>query len=90
MEENLDLETIELIMAVEEEFIIEIPDDRARRIASIGELRNVVMTELQRFDRRREADVVLDRISEIAANFAHVDRAGIGPDTTLAEDLGLN
>ena len=47
----MDLETVELIMAVEEEFIIEIPDDRAERIVSIGELRNVVMAELQRFDR---------------------------------------
>jgi acyl carrier protein len=86
----MDLETVELIMAVEEEFIIEIPDDRAERIASIGELRNVVMMELQRFDRRGEPDAVLDRISEIAANFAHVDRGSIGPDTTLVEDLGLN
>jgi acyl carrier protein len=86
----MDLETIELIMAVEEEFIIEIPDDRAERIASIGELRNVVMTELQRYDRRREANAVLDRIAEIAANFAHVDRGSIGPDTSLVEDLGLN
>jgi acyl carrier protein len=86
----MDLETIELIMAVEEEFIIEIPDDRAERIASIGELRNVVMTELQRFDRRREPDAVLDRISEIAANFAHVDRGSVGADTTLVGDLGLN
>jgi acyl carrier protein len=86
----MDLETVELIMAVEEEFIIEIPDDRAERIASIGELRNAVMTELQRFNRRREPDAVLDRISEIAAHFAHVDRAGVGADTTLVEDLGLN
>ena len=86
----MDLETIELIMAVEEEFIIEIPDDRAERIASIGELSKVVMAELQRYDRRREADAVLDRVSEIAANFAHVDRGSVGPDTTLVGDLGLN
>jgi acyl carrier protein len=86
----MDLETVELIMAVEEEFIIEIPDDRAERIVSIGELRNVVMAELQRFDRGREAGAVLDRIAEIAANFAHVDRGSVGPDTTLVEDLGLS
>jgi acyl carrier protein len=85
----MDLETVELIMAVEEEFIIEIPDDRAERIVSIGELRNVVMAELQRFDRRREADAVLDRIAEIAASFAHVDRGSVGADTMLIEDLGL-
>jgi len=85
----MELETAELIMAVEEEFIIEIPDDRAERIVSIGELRNVVMTELQRFDRRREANAVLDRISEIAANFAHVDRGSVGADTMLTKDLGL-
>lgn len=85
----MDLETIELIMAVEEEFTIEIPDDRAERIASIGELRNVVMTELQRFDRRREPDAVLDRISEIAANFAHVERISVRAETMLIEDLGL-
>jgi hypothetical protein len=86
----MDLETVELIMAVEEEFIIEIPDDRAERIASIGELRNVVLTELRRFDRGREADAVLDRIAEIAANYAHVDRGSVGADTMLAKDLGLH
>jgi hypothetical protein len=86
----MELETIELIMAVEEEFIIEIPDDRAEHIASIGELRNVVMAELQRFDRGRESGAVLDRISEIAANFAHVDRGTVGADTMLADDLGLS
>ena len=85
----MDLETVELIMAVEEEFIIEIPDDRAERITSIGELRNVVMAELQQFNRKREADVVLDRISEIAAHFAHVERGSVGADTMLIEDLGL-
>ncbi len=85
----MDLETVELIMAVEEEFIIEIPDDRAERIVSIGELSNVVMAELQRFDRRREADMVLNRIAEIAASFAHVDRGSVGADTMLIEDLGL-
>lgn len=85
----MELETVELIMAVEEEFIIEIPDDRAERIVSIGELRNVVLAELRRFDRGREPDAVLDRISEIAAHFAHVERGSVGANTMLIADLGL-
>ena len=86
---DMDLETIELIMAIEEEFLIEIPDRAAEAIISIGQLRNAVEVALSRQHREPDAEAVLDRVATIAARFSGVDRSIVGPATTLIEDLGL-
>lgn len=40
------LDTVELIMAIEEEFNIEIPDEIAERISTVGEAVNYIKREL--------------------------------------------
>jgi len=85
----MELEAVELIMAVEEEFMIEIPDSIAERIVSVGELSTVVETEMSRLNRVQDGAAVFRRIADIAAIFAREDRAGVRPETRLIEDLGL-
>ena len=85
----MDLETIELIMAIEEEFLIEIPDRAAEAIISIGQLGNAVEAALSQQHRERDAEAVLDRVATIAASYSGVDRSIVGPETMLIEDLGL-
>ena len=85
----MELEAVELIMAVEEEFMIEIPDAVAESIISIGELSNVVQSEIIRAHRTLEQQIVFDRIADIAAHFGGQERGAVGPDTRLIEDLGL-
>ena len=85
----MELEAVELIMAVEDEFMIEIPDAVAENILSVGQLSSVVQREITRAHREQEEQAVFDRIADIAAHFGGQDRGAVGPDTRLIEDLGL-
>ncbi len=85
----MELEAVELIMAVEEEFLIEIPDRTAERIVSVGQLGGVVEAELRRLHRDADASFVMRRVADIAAYFGGVTPASVRPETTLIEDLGL-
>jgi hypothetical protein len=44
----MGLDTVELVMAVEEEFDLEIPDATAEKIFTVGDLHTFVVAELQR------------------------------------------
>jgi acyl carrier protein len=85
----MELEAVELIMAVEEEFMIEIPDTVAESIISIGQLSSVVQSAISRAHRELEQEIVFERIADIAAHFGGEDRGIVGPETRLIEDLGL-
>jgi acyl carrier protein len=85
----MELEVVELIMAVEEEFRVEIPDRIVEGIVSIGQLGGIVEAELRRRDRDVDASIVMRRIADIAAYFGGVTPASVRPETTLIEDLGL-
>jgi hypothetical protein len=83
----MEIETVELIMAVEEEFGIEIPDEVAERVISVGQLSTVVQTEMSRLHRGQDEQAVFDRVAGIAAHFG--GGVVVRPDTRLIEDLGL-
>ena len=85
----MGLDAVELIMAVEQEFMIEIPDHTAELIVSLGQLRNTVTGELQRLHREESAELVFSRIAGIAAGFCNLDASKMEPETTLLDDLGL-
>ncbi len=85
----MELEVVELIMAVEEEFMVEIPDRTAERIITIGQLEGFVEAELRRLHRDGDLSIVARRIADIAAYFGGVTPASVRPETTLIEDLGL-
>ena len=85
----MELEAVELIMAVEDEFMIEIPDTVAENIMSIGQLSTIVQSEMSRAHRELEQHAVFARIADIAAHFGGEDRGIVGPETRLIEDLGL-
>ncbi len=85
----MELEAVELIMAVEEEFRIEIPDRVAQVLLSVRQLSEFVEAELRRLHRDIEAAVIMRRVSDIAAIFRKVPSAAVCPDTMLIEDPRL-
>lgn len=85
----MELRTVELIMAVEDEFGVEIPDSTAETIASVGQIRDVVHNLLRRSGREPDDDAILGRVAALAAQFGNVDPGAVGADTALAADLGL-
>lgn len=76
----MGLDTVELVMSVEEHFDIAIPDDVASMLVTVGSLHAFVVSELQRIHRPRDAEVVFAELREII-----VDQLGIKPERVVPE-----
>ncbi len=86
----MNLQTVELIMAVEAAFMIEIPDSKSELVVSLGQLGKIVETELGRLNRPKNPAKVLDQITYIAAHFGGLERTELSSQTTLIEVLAKN
>jgi acyl carrier protein len=86
----MGLDAVELVMAVEEEFKIQIPDHTAAHFFTVGDLRNYVIEQLRaRGDSPVEAEV-WEKLREIV-----VEQLGVGPEqvvpaASFVEDLGMD
>ena len=58
----MGLDTVELVLAVEKEFGIDIPDSDAGRILTVGELHTFVISELGRIGRPLESGNVYEQL----------------------------
>jgi acyl carrier protein len=77
----MGLDSVELVMAVEEHFGISIPDDEASQLVTVGKLHAWVVNELQRLNRLAvEPSAVFDQIRELIC-----DQLGISPDRIVPE-----
>jgi len=74
----MGLDTVELVMAVEEDFGIEIPNDTAERILSVGNMRDFVVAELRRRGREADPDAVFCAAEII------VEQLGVRPSAVCA------
>lgn len=61
----MGLDAVELVLAVEDRFGIEIPDRMAETLVTVGALHGYVLTELESAGRSLEAEVVFDSIRAI-------------------------
>ena len=67
----MGLDTVELVMAVEEHFKIEIPDEIAATPETIGQLHNFIVSELLRMRLLRGIEAaVFSELRDIMANNA--------------------
>jgi hypothetical protein len=81
----MGLDIVELVMAVEEGFGIDIADEEAERIVTVGDLRDAILRRLKNPDPFR----VWDALCEMIAESAGVLRTQIKPETSLGE-LGID
>jgi hypothetical protein len=61
----MGLDTVELVMRVEKEFDIEIPDADAARLVSVGDLHAYVVDALRRQGRIESNDMVYAQLRDI-------------------------
>ncbi len=84
----MGLDTVELIMAVEEDFDLEIPDAAAEKMITVGDMHSFLVSELRR---RGQADiderVVLDRLREIICTQFGVKAELVVPEARFVQDL---
>lgn len=77
----MGLDVVEIVMSVEEHFGIEIPDDIAGTLTTVGSLHSFVVAEISRQDRHAvDADAVFAQLREIIC-----DQIGIEPERVVRE-----
>jgi acyl carrier protein len=87
----MGLDTVELVMAVEEHFEIEIPDDVARTLETVGLLHRFVVSELQRRSLLRVDDAaVFSELRDIICEQTGIEPDKIVTDAYFVRDLRLD
>jgi len=86
----MGLDTVELVMAFEEEFGIEIPNEAAERMISVRDVRDFMVAEIRRRGGVVDPDDVFERIRTVTMKISNVDRSKIQFDTKFVDDLRLD
>jgi acyl carrier protein len=77
----MGLDSVELVMAVEEHFGISIPDDDASTLVTVGKLHHWVVSELQSLKRHGvDPTVVFDELRQLIC-----DQLGVSADRVVSE-----
>ncbi len=86
----MGLDTVELVMAFEEEFGIEVTNEVAEKMVSVRDVRDFVVAEIERHGGAVDPEDVLERIRTVTMKISNVDRSTIHLDTKFVDDLGLD
>jgi acyl carrier protein len=89
--EGVGLDAVELIMAIEEEFDLEIPNERAAKIFTVGDLHAYLISELGRLGRADRDDArVYARMRDIICRETAIEPAEVVPSARFIADLRLD
>ena len=87
----MGLDSVEIILAVEQEFELEIPDAEAARMFTVGDLQAFVVVELRRLGRQdMDADAVFERLRGIICRQLGVQPDAVIPTARFVKDLGVD
>jgi acyl carrier protein len=85
----MGLDTVELVLAVEQVFSIKISDETAGNITTVGELHEYVVAELNRLGRPNvNRDVAYDLLHNVICFQFGVKPEKVVPDARFVQDLG--
>jgi acyl carrier protein len=74
----MGLDTVELVMTVEEEFEVDIPDAAAEKMLTLGDMHAFLVFELKRLGRPPDPAQVFERMRAII-----VRQLGVRPDEVI-------
>jgi acyl carrier protein len=86
----MGLDSVELVMATEEHFGIEIPDQIAETVFTVGSLHEFVVLELQRLGRARDGEVVFAELLELICDQLGVTPERVVPEARFVQDLKID
>ena len=86
----MGLDTVELVMAFEEEFGIDIPNEAAEDMIAVRHVRHFVVAEYTRLGRPFDPDDIYRRIVRVTSEHSSVDPEKIDLDTEFVDDLGMD
>jgi acyl carrier protein len=87
----MGLDTVELMMAIEGEFRIEIPDEAAAKIVTVGDMHAYLVNE---FKRLKRADIdehqMFTKLRELICEQSGISPEAVVPGARFVGDLGLD
>jgi acyl carrier protein len=86
----MGLDTVELILATEDHFGIEIPDHIAETITTVGMLHSYVVCELERTGRSRHPTVVFGELRQLICEQFAVHPDQVMPEASFVDDLQMD
>lgn len=90
----MGMDTIEIVMAIEKEFQIKIPDDAAANLVTVGMLSDyVVSVTRQRAPNQDQSTIetqILDSIIKITGEVLGIDTSLINSSSNFVYDLGAD
>ena len=87
----MGLDSVEIVLSAEEMFDIEISDEAAGRMQTVGDMHEFVMSELVRLERPNiNRDIVYDLLRNIICMQLGVKREDVVPGARFVQDLGMD
>lgn len=86
----MGLDTVELVMAVEEEFSLEIPDSESAKLVRVGDLYRFVLQTLRQRGDVIDEDAIWKRLTDVIVAQLGVQPERVTPDARFIEDLGAD
>jgi acyl carrier protein len=87
----MGLDSVELVMKVEEHFDITIPDDQASLLTTVGKLHAWVVDELLRLNRAEiNSTVVFGELRELICRQLSISPDRVVPDARFVQDLHID
>ncbi len=86
----MGLDTVELVIAVEDEFEIRIPDGVAETLVTVGALHAYVENELNLNGRPRESEAIFEVIRTLIIRQNGIDAKHVTGDARFVQDLGFD
>jgi acyl carrier protein len=86
----MGLDTVELVIRVEKEFDIDIPDADAARLVTVGDMHTYVVEALRRQGRIESTDSVYAQLRDIICDQLGVNAEDVVPSARFIDDLGAD
>ena len=87
----MGLDSVELVMAVEEHFDLTIPDEDAATLNTVGKLNDWVVNELQRLKRTKvDSTVVFSELRQLICDQLGVTADRVVPEARFVQDLHVD
>ena len=86
----MGLDSVELLWAVEEHFGIDITNDEANVIGTVGDLEAVIAAKLLARGESRPPGMLYEEVADLISFECGVERDAIRPDAEIVADLGID
>ena len=86
----MGLESVEIVMAVEEEFGIRIPDERAAELATVGDMLDFVLIALRQRGDEPDETAIWEHLRAVIVDQIGVPLEDVTRNARFIEDLNVD